>query len=127
MKFEPIFFSGSLVVCLFASASRRGERRGGLGGFRPSSQTFLFQTGGNILNEVRIELVNEKKNEKTSFVQKVGSNFQIKSRTVFFEPHGAWKNLLDPGIFGGNAFVSRLRRPPLFRLPIPIFNFGGVR
>jgi hypothetical protein len=29
------------------------------------------------------------------------------------EPRGAWKNLLDLGIFGGNAFVSRLRRDPI--------------
>ena len=29
------------------------------------------------------------------------------------EPRGAWKNLLDSGIFGGNAFVSRLRRDPI--------------
>src|SRR3989338_5311143 len=36
--------------------------------------------------------------------KKVGSNFQIKDRTVLFEPRGAWKNLLDSGIFGGNAF-----------------------
>ncbi|OGN05220.1 MAG: hypothetical protein A3B99_02245 [Candidatus Yanofskybacteria bacterium RIFCSPHIGHO2_02_FULL_44_12b] len=29
------------------------------------------------------------------------------------EPRGAWKNLLDSGIFGGNTFVSRLRRDPI--------------
>src|SRR3989344_243085 len=29
------------------------------------------------------------------------------------EPRGAWKKLLDSGIFGGNAFVSRLRRDPI--------------
>jgi hypothetical protein len=45
--------------------------------------------------------------------KKVGSNFQIKDRTVLFEPRGAWKTLLDLGIFGGNAFVSRLRRDPI--------------
>jgi len=31
------------------------------------------------------------------------------------EPRGAWKNLLDSGIFGGNAFVSRLRRDRISR------------
>jgi site-specific DNA recombinase len=61
-----------------------------------------------------IELANEGTNEeKLHLYKKVGSNFQIKDRTVFFEPRGAWKNLLDSGIFGGNAFVSRLRRDPI--------------
>ena len=36
IKFEPTFFSGSLAVCLFASASRRGGRKGGLGGIPPA-------------------------------------------------------------------------------------------
>ena len=58
-----------------------------------------------------MELANESTNEgKLHLYKKVGSNFQIKDRTVFFEPRGAWKTLLDSGIFGGNAFVSRLRR-----------------
>ena len=61
-----------------------------------------------------MELANESTNEeKLHLYKKVGSNFQIKDRTVFFEPRGAWKNLLDSGIFGGNAFVSRLRRDPI--------------
>jgi len=61
-----------------------------------------------------IELANEGINEeKLHLFKKVGSNFQIKDRTVFFEPRGAWKTLLDSGIFGGNAFVSRLRRDPI--------------
>ena len=30
IKFEPTFLTGSLAVCLFASASRRGGRKGGL-------------------------------------------------------------------------------------------------
>ena len=60
---------------------------------------------------LNIELANEETNEeKLHLFKKVGSNFQIKDRTVFFEPRGAWKTLLDSGIFGGNAFVSRLRR-----------------
>jgi hypothetical protein len=29
------------------------------------------------------------------------------------EPRGAWKNLLNSGIFGGNAFVSALRADPI--------------
>ena len=47
-----------------------------------------------------MELANEGINEeKLHLFKKVGSNFQIKDRTVFFEPRGAWKNLLDSGIF----------------------------
>jgi len=47
-----------------------------------------------------IELANESANEeKLHLHKKAGSNFQIKDRTVFFEPRGAWKNLLDSGIF----------------------------
>mgnify|MGYP002335920628 CR=1 FL=1 len=61
-----------------------------------------------------MELANDRTNEEnTHLFKKVGSNFQIKDRTVLFEPRGAWKNLLDSGIFGGNAFVSRLRRDPI--------------
>ena len=29
------------------------------------------------------------------------------------EPRGAWKNLLNSGIFAGNAFVSALRADPI--------------
>ena len=61
-----------------------------------------------------MELANDRTNEENLHLfKKVGSNFQIKDRTVLFEPRGAWKNLLDSGIFGGNAFVSRLRRDPI--------------
>jgi site-specific DNA recombinase len=61
-----------------------------------------------------VELANEEVNgEKIRLLQKVGSNFQIKDRTVFFEPRGAWKTLLDSGFGGGNALVSRLRRDPI--------------
>ena len=48
--------------------------------------------------------------------KKVGSNFQIKDRTVLFEPRGAWKTLLDSGFGGGNALVSRLRHDPISAL-----------
>ena len=61
-----------------------------------------------------MELANECTNEeKLHLYKKAGSNFQIKDRTVFFEPRGAWKNLLDSGILGGNAFVSALRADPI--------------
>jgi len=61
-----------------------------------------------------VELANEEVNgEKIRLLQKVGSNFEIKDRTVLFEPRGAWKTLLDSGFGGGNALVSRLRRDPI--------------
>src|SRR3990167_2339910 len=50
--------------------------------------------------------------------KKVGSNFQIKDRTVLFEPRGAWKTLLDSEFGGGNALVSRLRRDPISALKV---------
>ena len=60
-----------------------------------------------------MELANDRTNEEnTHLFKKVGSNFQIKDRTVLFEPRGAWKTLLDSGFDGGNALVSRLRRDP---------------
>ena len=53
-----------------------------------------------------MELANEGTNEeKLHLFKKVGSNFQIKDRTVFFEPRGAWKTLLDSGFGRGNALV----------------------
>ena len=45
--------------------------------------------------------------------KKVGSNFQIKDRTVLFEPRGAWRILSESGFCGGNTLVSRLRRDPI--------------
>ena len=64
-----------------------------------------------------IELANEGMNEEILHsYKKVGSNFQIKDRTVFFEPRGAWKMLLDSEFGGGNALVSRLRRDPISAL-----------
>jgi uncharacterized protein YigA (DUF484 family) len=60
-----------------------------------------------------MELANDRTNEENLHLfKKVGSNFQIKDRTVLFEPRGAWKTLLDSGFGGGNALVSRLRRDP---------------
>ena len=49
-----------------------------------------------------MELANEGTNEeKLHLFKKVGSNFQIKDRTVLFEPRGAWKTLLDSEFGGG--------------------------
>jgi site-specific DNA recombinase len=60
-----------------------------------------------------MELANDRTNEEnTHLFKKVGSNFEIKDRTVLFEPRGAWKTLLDSGFGEGNALVSRLRRDP---------------
>ncbi len=58
-----------------------------------------------------MELANDRTNEENAHLfKKVGSNFQIKDRTVLFEPRGAWKTLLDSGFGGDSAPVSRLRR-----------------
>jgi hypothetical protein len=49
-----------------------------------------------------VELANDRTNEEnTHLFKKVGSNFQIKDRTVLFEPRGAWKTLLDSEFGGG--------------------------
>ncbi len=63
-----------------------------------------------------MELANEGTNEeKLHLFKKVGSNFQIKDRTVLFEPRGVWKTLLDSGFGGGNALGSALRADPDLR------------
>ena len=46
--------------------------------------------------------------------KKVGSNFQIKDRTVLFEPRGAWRILSDSGFFGGNSEQTALRADHIF-------------
>src|SRR3990167_1582693 len=46
--------------------------------------------------------------------KKIGSNFQIKDRTVLFEPRGAWKTLLDSGFGGNSAHSSALCADPVF-------------
>src|SRR3989338_3218115 len=62
-----------------------------------------------------MELANDRTNEEnTHLFKKVGSNFQIKDRTVLFEPRGAWKTLLDSGFGGGNALVVAASRRPHF-------------
>ena len=62
-----------------------------------------------------VELANEEVNgEKIRLLQKVGSNFQIKDRTVFFEPRGAWRILAESGFCGGNAEQTALRADHIF-------------
>ena len=57
-----------------------------------------------------MEVANDRTIEENALLfKKVGSNFQIKDRTVLFEPRGAWKILSDSEFFGGNAGVSALR------------------
>ena len=62
-----------------------------------------------------VELANEKTNEENLHLfKKVGSNFQIKDRTVLFEPRSAWRTLLDSGFFGGNSEQTALRADHIF-------------
>jgi len=62
-----------------------------------------------------IELANEGINEeKLHLYKKVGSNFQIKDRTIFFEPRGAWRILLDSEFGGWNAEQTALHADNIF-------------
>jgi hypothetical protein len=62
-----------------------------------------------------MELANDRTNEEnTHLFKKVGSNFQIKDRTVLFEPRGAWKTLLDFRFGGNSIHSSALRADPIF-------------
>ena len=62
-----------------------------------------------------IELANEgTSEEKLHLFKKVGSNFQIKDRTVLFEPRGAWRILAESGFCGGNAEQTALRADHIF-------------
>ena len=66
-------------------------------------------------NITNIELANERTNEENLHLfKKVGSNFQIKDRTILFEPRGAWKTLLDSGFGGGNSEQAALRADHIF-------------
>jgi hypothetical protein len=66
-------------------------------------------------NIYNIELANEKTNEENLHLfKKVGSNFEIKDRTLLFEPRGAWKTLLDSGFGGGNSEQTALRADHIF-------------
>ena len=72
-----------------------------------------------------MELANDRTNEEnTHLFKKVGSNFQIKDRTVLFEPRGAWKILSDSEFFGGNAEQTALRAD---LLSSPVLNFEKLR
>jgi site-specific DNA recombinase len=62
-----------------------------------------------------VELANEKTNEENLHLfKKVGSNFEIKDRTVLFEPRSAWRTLADSGFCGGNSEQSALRADHIF-------------
>ena len=62
-----------------------------------------------------IELANEGIPEKIfREFKKVGSNFQIKDRTVLFEPRGAWRILAELGFCGGNTEQTALRADRIF-------------
>ncbi|MCF7815722.1 MAG: recombinase family protein [Candidatus Pacebacteria bacterium] len=62
-----------------------------------------------------MELANDRTNEEnTHLFKKVGSNFQIKDRTVLFEPRGAWRILAESGFCGGNAEQMALRADHIF-------------
>ena len=75
-----------------------------------------------------IELANEGINEeKLHLFKKVGSNFQIKDRTVLFEPRGAWRTLLDSGFFGGNSEQTALRADHIFGSETEIQNWRRGR
>ncbi len=62
-----------------------------------------------------VELANEKTNEEILHLfKKVGSNFQIKDRTVLFEPRSAWRTLSDSGLFGGEFRTDGTSCRPYF-------------
>jgi|GEM_PF-2360750 len=73
-----------------------------------------------------MEFANKKTNEEILHLfKKVGSNFQILNRTVFFELCGAWKTLLDSEFFGGNREQTALRADHIFASE-PDFVFSAV-
>jgi len=49
-KVRADIFSGSLAVCLFATASRRGGRKGGLGGI-PPAEPIVRNFGSDIFKQ----------------------------------------------------------------------------
>ena len=76
-------------------------------------------------NIANVELAYEKTDEEIlSQFKKVGSNFEIKDRTLLFDPRGAWKTLLEFGFCGGNAKQSALCADPIFRGD---FDFSKLR
>ena len=77
------------------------------------------------LNLEAKELANERTDEENLHLfKKVGSNFKIKDRTVFFEPRSAWRTLSDSGFFGGNSEQTALRADSLSS---PILNSEFLR
>ena len=76
-----------------------------------------FELTDRFLNDniTNTELANDRTNEELLHLfKKIGSNFQIKDRTVLFEPRGAWKTLLDSGFGGNSAHSSALCADPVF-------------
>jgi site-specific DNA recombinase len=62
-----------------------------------------------------MELVNDRTNEeKVHLFKKIGSNFKIQGRTLFFEPRRAWKTLSDSGLSENPVRMSALRADPSF-------------
>jgi hypothetical protein len=74
-----------------------------------------------------VELANEKIQMKKIFgeFKKVGSNFQIKDRTVFFEPRSAWRILLQIQDFLGGIQNRRHFVPTIFLVPKPFSKNCG--
>ena len=66
--------------------------------------------------ELASEGINE---EKLHLFKKVGSNFQMKERTVLFEPRGAWRILAESGFCGGNVKQTALRADHIFGSETP--------
>ena len=82
-------------------------------------------------NITNMELANEGIPEKIlREFKKVGSNFEIKDRTLLFEPRGAWKTLLDSGFGGGGIRNRRRFAPTIFLVQKPfskVCGGGGIR
>ncbi len=72
-----------------------------------------------------MELANDRTNEEnTHLFKKVGSNFQIKDRTVLLSHAERGKSFQIREFLAGMRLCRACGATP-FRLPIPIFNFGG--
>src|SRR3989339_2141049 len=69
----------------------------------------------NQSSEIFSQKTNEEIPEKLfQEFKKVGSNFQIKDRTVLFELRGAWRILAELGFFGGNSEQTALCADHIF-------------
>ena len=72
-----------------------------------------------------MELANDRTNEeKLHLFKKVGSNFQIKDRTVFFDPSEPWRILAGVGFGGGGTQFGTPHADPIFGGG---FNFDFLR